>query len=183
MATKLGRMVTYSVKLPTINSFTLWSHGLARSYDKQKSLYIQKQCDYGCKLGRMITYLDKFLPIQLHYPLITWSYKTTWQTKTIISPLTVSMATKIARMVIYLVRLLIIKPYKTGLVRLRDKNHLYLYYKSAYGKQTWLNDDFSLWAPTYNVTGSFDHVALWDMRFTYRTFNTQTLKLSLTSCY
>ena len=37
-----------------------------------------------------------------------------------------------------------------------------------HGKQTWQNDDFTWWAPTYNVTWPFDQVALWVTRFTYR---------------
>ena len=162
----------------------LWSHGLARSHEKQKSIFIQNQSGYGYKLSRMITYLDEFLPIKSHYPLTMQSYKTTWQTKTIISPIAVSMATKLARMVIYLVRLLIIKSYKTLTTwscKVTWQNPLYLYYKSTYGKQTWQND-FAWWAPTY-VTWPFDQVALWDTGFTYRRrFSTQTLKLSAT-CY
>ena len=36
------------------------------------------------KLGRMITYLDGFLPEKSHNPLIMWSCNITWQTKIII---------------------------------------------------------------------------------------------------
>ena len=39
------------------------------------------------KPKRMITYVDGFLPIKSHDPLITWSCKITWQTKIIISSL------------------------------------------------------------------------------------------------
>ena len=64
-----------------------------------------------------------------------------------------------------------------------NKNDYYLYYKSAYGNQTWQNDDFPWWAPTYNVTLPFYHMALWETRFTYRRkFSTQTLKSFPTSC-
>ena len=126
-----------------------WSRGLARSRDKQKSLYIHNQSAYGYILGRMITYLDEFLLIKLHHPLIMWFCKIMWQTKPIISPLAVSMATKLARIVIYLVRLLIIKSYKTlttcSCKVTWQKNPLHLYDKSAYGKQTWQNDDFAWW--------------------------------------
>ena len=34
------------------------------------------------KFGRMITYLDRFLPIKSHVPLITRSSEITWQNKT-----------------------------------------------------------------------------------------------------
>ena len=39
------------------------------------------------KLGRMVTYYEEHPPIKSHEPLITWSLKTTWQNKKIISPL------------------------------------------------------------------------------------------------
>ena len=35
-------------------------------------------------------------------------------------------------------------------------------------KKIWQNDDFFWWSSTYNVTWTFDHVVLWDARFTYR---------------
>ena len=38
------------------------------------------------KLGRMVTNLERLLPKKLLYPLVTWSSKVTWKTKTIISP-------------------------------------------------------------------------------------------------
>ena len=99
-----------------------------------------------------------------------------------------SMATKLAGIVIYLDRLLIIKSYKalimwTCKVTWQTKTS-YLYYKSVYGNQTWQNDSFPWWALTYNVAWPFDHMVLWDMRFTYtRRFSTQTLKSSPTSCW
>ena len=38
------------------------------------------------------------------------------------------------------------------------------------------NDDFPWWDPTYNVIWPFDHMSLWDKRFTHRSrFSTQTL--------
>ena len=39
------------------------------------------------KLGRMVTYLDGYLLIKSHYPLIAWFSGITWQTKTSISSL------------------------------------------------------------------------------------------------
>ena len=36
------------------------------------------------KLGKKVIYLDELLPITSHDPLITWSYKFTWETKIII---------------------------------------------------------------------------------------------------
>ena len=97
------------------------------------------------------------------------------------------MATKLGRMMTYFERLLTIKSFYaliTWSCKVTwQKNPLYLYCKSAYGKETWQNDDFAWWAPNYNVTWPFDHVAFWDTMFTYRTrFNTQTLKSWPTSC-
>ena len=39
------------------------------------------------KHGRILTYFEKLLPIELHDPLITWSCRVTWQTKFNISSL------------------------------------------------------------------------------------------------
>ena len=39
------------------------------------------------KRGRTVTYLDGLLPIKSYHPLIKWPCETTWQAKTIISPL------------------------------------------------------------------------------------------------
>ena len=64
-----------------------FDHVLFQSHVIEKSLYIHNQSGYPYKIGRMLTYLDEFLPIKSHHPLITWSCKITWQTKTILSPL------------------------------------------------------------------------------------------------
>ena len=37
------------------------------------------------KLGKMVTYLDRLLPVKSHDVLITWFWKITWQPKIIIS--------------------------------------------------------------------------------------------------
>ena len=67
------------------------------------------------KLGRMVTYLDGFLPVKSHDALVTWSYRIMWQTKIrshglarscenkkYIFTTTIFMATKLGRMVTYL---------------------------------------------------------------------------------
>ena len=92
------------------------------------------------------------------------------------------MATKLARMVIYLDRLLIIKSYKALIlwsckVTWQTKSIISLLQECLW--QPNLTDSFPWWALIYNVAWPFDHIALWDMRFTYRTrFSTQTLKSS-----
>ena len=63
------------------------------------------------KLGKTVTYLDELLSIKLHDPSITWSCEIAGQPKIIICPMTtkhgdsittISMATKLGRMVTYL---------------------------------------------------------------------------------
>ena len=50
-----------------------------------------------------------------------------------------------------------------GVVRSRDKlKPLYLHYHSAHGHQTWQDDSLPRWAPTYQVTSTFNHVVLRD---------------------
>ena len=65
---------------------TLWSRGLARSHDKIKYISVTS-VPMAIKFGRRTTYIEGLLPMKLFDHLITWSYKITWQTKTIISPL------------------------------------------------------------------------------------------------
>ena len=55
------------------------------------------------RLARMVTNIERLLPIILLYPLVTWSCKITWQTKNI-STTTVPMSTKVGRMVTNLKR-------------------------------------------------------------------------------
>ena len=59
--------------------------------------------------GWLVTYLDRFLPIKTHDPLITCSCKFTYQTKTIIFPLKDIFS--LGRIMTYLERLLTIKSF------------------------------------------------------------------------
>ena len=65
---------------------TLWSRGRAASRDRLKHISTAT-VPMATKLGRMVTYRDWLLPIKSHGTLINWSWKITWQTKIIISPL------------------------------------------------------------------------------------------------
>ena len=78
LATKLGRLVTcHKGLLPMFWSFwshpILWSHGLARSYDKLKPLFIHFCNIYGCKmwqdgdLPRLTLWLYRQKPIKASY--------------------------------------------------------------------------------------------------------------------
>ena len=54
------------------------------------------------ELGRVMTYLEWFLPIKSHDHIITWSYKITWQTNINIYPFkTMSIAINFGRVGIY----------------------------------------------------------------------------------
>ena len=59
------------------------------------------------KLDRMESDPDSLLPLKSHDPLIMWSGEITWQTK--ISSLTIPMATKFGKVVIYHEELPLIK--------------------------------------------------------------------------
>ena len=69
--------------------------------------YLHLYETYDHQIYKMVTYLDGFVPIKLHCPLITWFCKITWQIK--IFTTTVSMSTKLGRMLTYLDGLLPIK--------------------------------------------------------------------------
>ena len=83
---------------------TLWSGALSKPCEPET--YLHQQSAFGhqtwqdCNLPLAHSYmtlglrgignkthLDVLLPINLYDPLITWSWKITWQAKTIISPL------------------------------------------------------------------------------------------------
>ena len=53
------------------------------------------------KLDRIVTYIEPFSTIKLLEPLVTWSYKITWQAKIIIFATTVPMAYIFGRLVTF----------------------------------------------------------------------------------
>ena len=63
-----------------------WLRGLAKSRDKQKSLYFFCHSAFGHQIGRMVTYFERLLTINSFSILITCSCKITWQKKIIIDP-------------------------------------------------------------------------------------------------
>ena len=86
----------------------IWQVGKSKQDDSNKTssqeyqvinyLIFTTRVSMTTKLGWMVTYLDFLLPRKSHESLITWSYKITWQTKTIISPATiVPMTPKLGR--------------------------------------------------------------------------------------
>ena len=55
----------------------------------------------AAKNGRVVTYHIELRPLKSRDLFITWYFEIPWQIKTILSPLPVSTATKVARMVTY----------------------------------------------------------------------------------
>ena len=72
---------TYKVKWP-------FDHMVLQGHETNKNHFMFTAIvPLATKLGTMITYLDRFLPLKSHDSLITWSYEIKWKTKTIISPI------------------------------------------------------------------------------------------------
>ena len=65
---------------------TLWSHGLARSHEKQNPLISTITIYMTTKLGSVATYCKEVSSIKSQNPLITCFSKILWQIKTILSP-------------------------------------------------------------------------------------------------
>ena len=101
MTIKIARMVTYPDGLKP-RKITLWYRNLPRWCDKLKLISTITVTVANTKLGMMVAYLEGILTIISFNALITWSCKVTWQMKTIISTTGVPMATKVSRMITYL---------------------------------------------------------------------------------
>ena len=93
MATKLGRMVTYLEGLLPIKSHDTLTSWILRDHN-----IFTITVPIATNRGRILTYLEGLAPRKLLDPLVTWSCNITWQTKTIISTTSMSMATKLNRM-------------------------------------------------------------------------------------
>ena len=85
MATKLGRVVTYTWRAPN-NKVTQFSdHVVLQSHVTSKYHYISAtRVPMATKLDRMVTHFARLLTVKAFYGFITWSRKVTWQTKIII---------------------------------------------------------------------------------------------------
>ena len=76
VTTKLCKMIIYIDGLLPINPW-LSSNGFARPHDKLKPLYSTATVPMATKLGRMLTYLEVFLTINLYNALTARSCKVT----------------------------------------------------------------------------------------------------------
>ena len=89
------------------------------------------------KLGRLVTYLKRLLPIKSYGSKNTWSCEITRQFKNISFTMTMFVATKLDRVVTYYESLPIqcpLIPQSRGLVNSYDKlNTLYLHFHKTYG--------------------------------------------------
>ena len=111
----------------------------------------------------VVTYRERVLSIKLYDTLITWSYKITWQTKTIACPLPQSLwPLKLKGWY----ELLLIKSFNPLIiwsyeVTLETKAILYLHHCSACGHQNWQNAaDLSKEVPTHKISWLFSHMIL-----------------------
>ena len=97
MVTKLGRVVTYHEELPPINSHNsliTWSFEITwqtKTYISTTTMHMTN------KLGRMVACHDRLSPIKSRDHLITWSCEITSQTKHI----TMLIVTKLNRIVTF----------------------------------------------------------------------------------
>ena len=80
-----------------MESHKLWSRGLTRSSDKEKSLYLS-QVAMTTKLCSMATYRDRLLPITSHDYMVLQGHVT--NENHYISTTRVPMATKLTKVVI-----------------------------------------------------------------------------------
>ena len=95
------------------------------------------------KLGMVVTYLRRLVPIKSYNSWVTCSYRITWQT--ILSA--VSMAIKLDSMATYLTL------WSSGFARSYDKlKPLYLHYHNAHGHQTWQGGGLPWGLPQLYIT-------------------------------
>ena len=81
MTTKLGWMLIY--RAPTHKVIWPFYHVVLWVHVTYYSHYVSTTTvPMGTKLDRMVLYLEGLLPWKSHDPLILWSCKITWQTKT-----------------------------------------------------------------------------------------------------
>ena len=100
LATKFGRMVTYLEGLLTVSYLTFWSSGLVKSRDKKTHYTSTTRLPMATKPGRIIIFLDEFIPVKSHDSLIMWHCYITWQNENhCMSNTTVPMETKLGRAV------------------------------------------------------------------------------------
>ena len=120
------------------------------------------------KLGKAITCLNRFLPIKLHDPSITWLWEITWQPKTIAAPQCLwppnlvnwRLAMRGFHAVCYFTL------WWRGLARSRDKlksfTTTYLYYHKIYDPKIRQDRDLHWLLFTHKAKWPYNHVVLWD---------------------
>ena len=123
------------------------SHLVLRDHETNQNYYISViTMPKASKLSRMVTYLEELSPIKSYDHLVTWSCETTWQTKSIISPLPHCL----------------LPPNVVGWWLSYKLKPLLIQYHSAYSHQTWQGGDLPWGVVTHKVTWSFIHVILQD---------------------
>ena len=146
---------------------TIWSRDLSRSRDKLKPLYFHYHIAYGHRTwwDGNISWMDpnhKVTQHSVHFVLQSHVRNKNHY----ISSTRVPMATKRGTMVAYFERLLTIKSFYaliTWFCKVTWQTKIIIYPQPDYPwLQTWQNDNWPWWVPTYKVTSPFDHVVLQD---------------------
>lgn len=91
MLTKFEGLLPIEIRLIWMHIIWIWpfDHMVLRDHVTHWNHYISTNAMLmSTMLGRMVTNLEGLLPVMLLDPLVTWSWKVMWQTKTIISILT-----------------------------------------------------------------------------------------------
>ena len=134
-------------------------------FNHWKHMYSLSQCLWLPNLARrLLTIKDSHW--YSHMALITWSFKITWQTKTIISLLTYWLWPP--NLTGWWLNSRSSKPWRhmtlwsLGLTRSRDKLKPCLHCHSAYGHQTWQDADLLWGAPSHEVTWPLSYVMFQD---------------------
>ena len=112
------------------------------------------------RYGRMVTYLDKFLPKKSHDSFITWSCEITWQRNHFISTIRVFMATKLGKMVTYHDRLVPIKsqqPLTTWSSKITWQTKIFI---SPLAQCLW-PPNLPGWQPALTGCCLYSHMTLW----------------------
>ena len=98
MVTKPVKVVAYRKELPPINCMASVWDSLVSSRYKLNLLNLQLQKPMDTKLGQVLTYNDRLLPLKPHDPLITWLARShVIISKIYISTFTKLMASKLGR--------------------------------------------------------------------------------------
>ena len=140
--------LSYCLWPPNVTSHKLtWSFDYVVLWDRvtTENCYIfTTTAPMTTKLGKLVTFYEGILSTMLLHPLVTWSYKITWEAKTIISPLPRYLWPQNRDL-----------PWLPFAHKFKWPYHLvlwdhvanwrHLHYHNAYGRKTWQDEDLPSW--------------------------------------